>query len=122
MGIPLFPITLQQILETTFIPFFVRDLELSVVSGLESCMYKSDIKVPECYMGFLAPVGKVLSQPELFRNILYGRLIGDEDVVFLFLALLSIPVPTVSIQSLISSKVGVISAVPNHNTIHYLSQ
>ena len=30
-------------------------------------------------MGFLAPVGKLFSQPELVRNIFYGRLIRDED-------------------------------------------
>ena len=46
-------------------------------------MPKSDIKVPKCYEGFLALVGKVLSQSEQVRNIIYARLIGDEEV-FLF--------------------------------------
>ena len=38
-----------------------------------------------------------------------------------FLAFLSIPISIVSMQSLISSKIGVISAVPNWNTICWLS-
>ena len=39
-----------------------KDLELSVVSGVETRMSKSDIKISKCYVGFLTAVGKV------FRN------------------------------------------------------
>ena len=110
MGIPLFPITLQQILETTFIPFFVRDLELSVVSGVEACMSKLDIKISECYMGFLGPVGNVFPNPNKSTIFSTEGLLGIK-MSSCFLDFISIP--TMSIQSLISTKVGVILAVPN---------
>ena len=65
------------------IPFSVGDLKLSVISGVEACMSNSDVKISECYMRFLAPVGKVFPQLEPVCNIFYGRFIRDEDV-FLF--------------------------------------
>ena len=68
---------------TNLISICVADLELSGVSGIESCMSTSDIKISKFYMGFLAPVGNVFSQPEPVRNIFYRRLIRDKEV-FLF--------------------------------------
>ena len=52
-----------------FIPFSVGDLEISLLSGIEAFMSKSDIKISECYVGFFALVGKVFSQPEPLSNI-----------------------------------------------------
>ena len=68
---------------TNLILICVADLELSVISGVGACMSKPDIMISKCYMGFLALVGKVFSQPEPVNNIFYGRLIRDKDV-FLF--------------------------------------
>ena len=91
-----------------FIPFSIGDLKLSVLSGVEACMSKSNIKISECYMGFLEPVGDP-NQSAIFST---EGLLGIK-ISSCFLAFLSIQVPTVSMQSLISSKVGVISAVPS---------
>ena len=54
---------------TNFISFSIRDLELTIVSGVEARMSKSDIKISKCYMGFLTPLSKVFPQPEPVRNI-----------------------------------------------------
>ena len=70
-------------LRTNLVPFSVGDLEISILSGVETFMSNSDIKISECYMGFLAPVGKVFPQPEPVSNIFYRRFCRDKDV-FLF--------------------------------------
>ena len=84
-------------------------------------MSKSDVKVSEFYMGFLAPVSKVFSQPEQVHNIFYLGLIRDKDV-FLFSSSLFYPstyrVYTVSYLLQIQGN----SAVLNRNTILWLSQ
>ena len=46
-------------------------------------MSKSDIKISECYVGFLALVDKVFLRFESVRNIFYKRFIRDDNV-FLF--------------------------------------
>ena len=89
------------------VPFSVRDLELSVVSGVEACMYKSDIKIFECLMGFMAQWAKSFPYPNQSAIFSTVGLLGMKMSSY-FLTFLSIPVPTVSMQPHISSKVGVI--------------